>query len=1561
MISGSISAPYIIPLRSDQTQQFLIDTNTLIEIGSQSSDVDIYYTLDGSKPDAFITVTARRSTIQYRKPFYIPREIANAGNVTVKAIAVSRNGIRESAVIAKTFDIRIVPSDHAQSDEYENRYLYELQQERQELMRRIHEDHEERVSDSISRMRANSFSPDASSHYANVIPQRSTEVLQCAHCFAPKTTDLYTRFCTSCGRPWEKLTKNQPNNYSTNICAKCKSIIPVNSDRCQVCEIKEPLEPPSLRPKISNQSTIVCPHCKSANPVHLRACYICESALIPTSTPQMRASVSVPILTEPLMTCSKCLRVNHTDARFCDWCGAHPEKVLTSIQCTKCRATNGPTAKFCTSCGCVLETPARNHFNGSTSSVIASTLTRPPVNPAWSTANVLLNQYQQPTWITKGEAATQTSGISYPSAKDVDLLIAQNKQLQEDQTFKEHHPVLTPVSPGKGYWKQQIDHVCAHLKAFAVNRQDFRALIGQPRMGKMIHATVQETERQIIVQTIFQKPENLSQSTVFLNRKDEHYPIHLDRSSPLSSAFNSDDEYTREKSHRKKAKKRAQSSTILDIDSPNHALIKLLERKSGSSSQKKSSHTDIFEEVRRLIKEKKANANFRNKDDYTPLQLAVRNKHFECIETLIKDGEARLDKKGPRGTTALHECCLLGYEGVQPLRILLEHGGDVTWVNDKKESVVDLASKQNCRELLEVIASTRGQQMVNRQEHNIHVFSSNCNFTAMALFILHEESRYSSIHIQQNQDKRSESVSSPDIDKSYKQSLLLYIPQVSIHCNQLKAFDTDDHKNKLIKQTNTVEDEESILMTDDSNLTDKFVQQNPLASQIYLNASSTSISETSEIRMKPTSVSLKDLLSYQDVMKAIEREFHLHDGQEREIIMKLWLKGQAMISILQRFRHLFQDLNIDDKDFVEGIKQIREMINYAHRDIHYLSEQTSMLENQNHFLESEFQRQLDKIVQEKNEQISRLMHIIDQSCTKMTTDSNKEYIEGENQHSATEELLKKFKQENVELQREIETLRAKLEYTFTFVNEKLDQQKVDVTTSSTSIIQTAFEQLHHTENILQELKLKSAAQQEENDLLKYLLEKCQQSSDVEQTDFFGTIEQRSLNREIDRVRHELELTEQKAVQLEQRFESSDENVQFHMEKLKLKCDILRKHVLTCTQRLDNYNEQIRLEFRNERQTQKNNNSSEDSVNQKKILDLEKELTTLRERYNELLEHSNTMKLDLYNARKQLHENEKAKFESNSIIDTEHESQRLGLLENELKFLKSKYDDACVRMTTGTQQLESLQIAFEQTSRRCEQLEEEKMKIDLESKSVAKNVANVTAKYKNKLHTIKSRLEQTERERRELQNLNEKYQHEIEHLRNDLINKKEILIEKEQIIHDIQYKNVEILMEKQLIEERVSNESKRFNEIIHKNNLLEIELERIRQNEMSENLSIRRTEANVFDSSVNNSLKYIEELKSKINECEQSLGEEKASKESLQVQIKILEEENADLREIMNQMRKRTQDDRNDERDRNIEIQQLIARTELNARQYMANFNFTTLLTPSALVKIVPLTSSTTIS
>lgn len=93
MTAGSIPAPTIIPLRAAQygeIQKFLINTNTLIEISCENSEVDIYYTLDGTKPDSFTSIATRRSTIQFKKPFRIPKKRAATGRVTIKAIAVSK-------------------------------------------------------------------------------------------------------------------------------------------------------------------------------------------------------------------------------------------------------------------------------------------------------------------------------------------------------------------------------------------------------------------------------------------------------------------------------------------------------------------------------------------------------------------------------------------------------------------------------------------------------------------------------------------------------------------------------------------------------------------------------------------------------------------------------------------------------------------------------------------------------------------------------------------------------------------------------------------------------------------------------------------------------------------------------------------------------------------------------------------------------------------------------------------------------------------------------------------------------------------------------------------------------------------------------------------------------------------------------------------------------------------------------------------------------------------------------------------------------------------------------
>jgi hypothetical protein len=133
-------------------------------------------------------------------------------------------------------------------------------------------------------------------------------------------------------------------------------------------------------------------------------------------------------------------------------------------------------------------------------------------------------------------------------------------------------------------------------------------------------------------------------------------------------------------------------------------------------------------------------------------------------------------------------------------------------------------------------------------------------------------------------------------------------------------------------------------------------------------------------------------------------------------------------------------------------------------------------------------------------------------------------------------------------------------------------------------------------------------------------------------------------------------------------------------------------------------------------------------------------------------------------------------------------------------------------------------------------------MDAESKSLLKNIVNVTTKYKNKLSAVKSRLwvifsrnilfrflfycsrEQIERKKCEAQNTSEQFQIEIERLKDELTYKKETIFEKEKLIQDVQYKNLEILLERQSVEERVSSNSKRLNEFVYKYVTLLIDIE-----------------------------------------------------------------------------------------------------------------------------------------
>jgi len=59
-------------------------------------------------------------------------------------------------------------------------------------------------------------------------------------------------------------------------------------------------------------------------------------------------------------------------------------------------------------------------------------------------------------------------------------------------------------------------------------------------MSKMVHANVHENEHQVIIQAVFRKPENLSQSAFYIDETNGHYSMNSERSSTFSSTFNSD-------------------------------------------------------------------------------------------------------------------------------------------------------------------------------------------------------------------------------------------------------------------------------------------------------------------------------------------------------------------------------------------------------------------------------------------------------------------------------------------------------------------------------------------------------------------------------------------------------------------------------------------------------------------------------------------------------------------------------------------------------------------------------------------------------------------------------------------------------------------------------------------------------------------------------------------------------------------------------------------------------------------------------------------------------------
>ncbi|KFP64275.1 Double zinc ribbon and ankyrin repeat-containing protein 1, partial [Cariama cristata] len=517
--------------------------------------------------------------------------------------------------------------------------------------------------------------------------QRETDFLKCAQCSAPRLADPLAHFCQECGSPIPPVPVHRfppPEGAQMAPCLECRHLVPMNTPTCIVCE--SPIAP-QLQPQtnICIKGKVICQACGTGNPLHHKHCVTCESKLPEIQTPMFGGDTPPPYLSQHRKTvsCSKCNRVNQCDARFCDWCGAkalfhctfQPGPPPSYFTCFKCGTSNQPYARFCGSCGVYIEPPSRlGSQNGN----------------AWQPLPISLPK-SKAELKEREDKGTQTVGLFYPSSKLLEKkeleLISRKEKLEK---MSDHKPLLTAISPGKGYWRTQLDHVCAHLRSYAQNHLEFRALIGEPRMGKVLtalinSATIREDDYEVTITLNYalaiHKDIHTNKPVKFSNHYLNTVTESRDGQDGSQTSFGKDDHNL---FHSRGKIKRTKSTTLTEKED------KLLPESRQLLDELGPTGKGRITLVEQLLSEG-ADPNCVSDEDRPALTVAVLNKHAEAISLLVQKGADIDQQSGLHNNTALHEAVLLGSEGEECVRVLLHCNASIKKKNAKGQSAYDLA------------------------------------------------------------------------------------------------------------------------------------------------------------------------------------------------------------------------------------------------------------------------------------------------------------------------------------------------------------------------------------------------------------------------------------------------------------------------------------------------------------------------------------------------------------------------------------------------------------------------------------------------------------------------------------------------------------------------------------------------------------------------------------------------------------------------------------------------------------------------------------------------------
>ncbi|KAJ3614156.1 hypothetical protein NHX12_017732 [Muraenolepis orangiensis] len=499
----------------------------------------------------------------------------------------------------------------------------------------------------------------------------------------------------------------------------------------------------------------VCVVCNTLVPINTPTCLICEAPSTAQLRPQTslklqdQAAPPLPPAEDHRVSCSKCHRINNHDARYCDWCGSKHSHPLSRVLCRGCGGSSPPHASYCSSCGLLLMAPPQSHTlshghapshhpsaGRAASLQKGSPMTSNGVTwrPLRSTVFSHSGSHATPFEARAPPTAdrqTQTVGLFYPSATEL-LRSHQQRTLVEQAGTR--RPPLTAVSPGRGFWRKQVDHTCAHLRSYAQNNPHFRALLGEPRMGRMVSAVIREDDYEVSLKLSFllaRRPRD-QETQVSLTPGDQESQRPGDTETKVSLTPR-DQESQRPGDTETNASRGSSPQTLSSVTEKSNttslAVLFLLAGRTAARQKPLPQTTQkpldvlLLEEagpgggasvaVMQQLLDQGADPMCQDGEGRPVLLVAVATGNHDIIPVLVQKGADINQQSGPLKNTPLHEAALKGSGGLQSARVLLGCRARLRR-NTRGETPYDLSLASGCPTMVQLLAAQLGHNLLGR-------------------------------------------------------------------------------------------------------------------------------------------------------------------------------------------------------------------------------------------------------------------------------------------------------------------------------------------------------------------------------------------------------------------------------------------------------------------------------------------------------------------------------------------------------------------------------------------------------------------------------------------------------------------------------------------------------------------------------------------------------------------------------------------------------------------------------------------------------------------------------